>query len=73
MTSPRSPLQRIVRWLLIRALPPLDSMTLWCFGWQRVDAGMGMGRVHYRDPITGDLLLRDMAVRLICQRARRAI
>jgi hypothetical protein len=66
-------IRRLIRSALLRAvIPALDSAILWAFGWrkERVD-GVGCGP-HYIDPLNpdGDLLLRDAAVAVACNRAR---
>jgi len=64
-------LRKSVKWALLRCvLPVVDSAILWCFGWQKERVLPGVQ--HYRDPRTGDLLLRDVAVSICEQRARSA-
>lgn len=65
-------LRRTARWIIQRlAIPLLDSLILWAFGWRKVRVpGIGCGP-HYADPKDGrTLYLRDYAVVIACGRAR---
>ena len=69
-TIKRGHIRRLLQCFVFRfVLPAMDSAILWCFEWKRKQVVAGM--THYKDPLTGDLWLRDKAIEICESRARR--
>lgn len=67
-------IRTLIRSALLRVvIPALDSAILWAFGWRKLWVEGAGSKPFYIDPLQPDyLLLRDSAVAVASDRARKA-